>query len=240
MTEYKALLHQWYKGTGGGPGLDVYFESWSQEKRDKYDVDLDTYDHTIVTKRPVICIENYNQDVVKKPYLTIIHMWDEISINLLSSKYDPFVKDTGEIGMGSSSEEELHTESASSSTPSPSRKKKQQVKSGTLSSHSKRRKKKKDKFGGLHEEEDDIRGAINAVLKMKADETPKKTKNKKGGLQDLTSEELFTQMESHKSHLKFLQENDMCTPEEKAEIVGQVKAIYKLVTMQRNSTKDVS
>ena len=45
---------------------------------------------------------------------------------------------------------------------------------------------------------------------------------------------------SHKSHLKFLQENDMCTPEEKAEIVGKVKAIYKLVTIWHNSNKDVS
>ena len=32
MTEYKALLHLWHKGTGGGPGLDIYFESWSEEK----------------------------------------------------------------------------------------------------------------------------------------------------------------------------------------------------------------
>ena len=151
MTKYKALIHQWHKGTGGGPGLDMYFESWSQEKRDKYDIDLDTYDHTIVTNRPAICIENYNQDVVKQPYLTIIHMWDEMSINLLSSKYDPFVKEAGEIGMRSSSEEELNTESASSSTPSTSRKKKQVI-SGTPSSHSKRRKKKKKKKGTLHEE----------------------------------------------------------------------------------------
>ena len=33
MTEYKALLHKWHKGTGGGPGLDIYFESWSDEKK---------------------------------------------------------------------------------------------------------------------------------------------------------------------------------------------------------------
>ena len=109
MTEYKSLLHQWHKGTGGGPGLDMYFESWSEEKRNKYDVDLDTYDHTNISSRPAISIENYNQDIVKKPYLTIIHMWDKISINLLSSKNDPFIEKAGEIGMESSSDDERQT-----------------------------------------------------------------------------------------------------------------------------------
>ena len=68
----------------------------------------------------------------------------------------------------------------------------------------------------------------------------KKNKHQKGRLEDLTSEELFAQMELHKSHLKFLQENDMCTPDGKAEIIGQVKSIYKLVTISHNSAKDVS
>ena len=33
MTEYRVFLHKLHKGTGGGPGLDIYFESWSDEKR---------------------------------------------------------------------------------------------------------------------------------------------------------------------------------------------------------------
>ena len=146
MTEYKALLHLWHKGTCGRPGLDMYFESWSEEKRNKYDVDLDTYDHSIISKRPVICIEKYNQDIVKKLYLTIIYMWDELSIYLLSSKHDPFEKKTGEIGMESSSEDEINSEFASGSTTSSSRKKNTQFKGGTPSSISKRRIKKTEKL----------------------------------------------------------------------------------------------
>ena len=65
MTVYKALLHKWHKGTGGGPGLDIYFESQSQEKKEKYDIDLDTYDHTNVADWSPILIENYVQDDVK-------------------------------------------------------------------------------------------------------------------------------------------------------------------------------
>ena len=99
MTEYKALLHMWHKGTGGGPGLDIYFESWSQDKKDKYNIDLDSYDHSNVAGRPAILIENYTQDHVKKPYLAVIHMWDELTAHLLSSKHDPFESTQGEIGI---------------------------------------------------------------------------------------------------------------------------------------------
>ena len=90
------------------------------------------------------------------------------------------------------------------------------------------------------EEEDDIRGAIKAVLKMNSNDSPKKNRDSTARLEDLSSEELFAQMESHKSHLKFLQDNDMCTLEEKEQIVGQVKEIYKLITISHNSNKDVS
>ena len=74
MTEYKALLHLWCKGTGGGPGFDIYFESWSQGKKDKYNIDIKTYDHSNVAGRPALLIENYSRDLVKNPYLTVIHM----------------------------------------------------------------------------------------------------------------------------------------------------------------------
>ena len=84
MTEYKGILNNWHKGTGGGSGLDVYFQSWSEENNNKYDIDLETYDHTQVGNRPAILFDNYINDAVKKPYLTIIHLWDDISHNLLS------------------------------------------------------------------------------------------------------------------------------------------------------------
>ena len=230
----------WHKGTGGGSGLDVYFESWSEEKRNKYDVDLETYDHTIVSKRPAICIENYNRDVIKNPYLTIIHMWDEMSINLLSSKHDPFQKQTGKIGMESSSEDEVTSTIASSSTASSSRKTKSNIKNVTPNSNLKRRKKKQRKLILSDGEEDDIRGAIKAVLGMKESVSPVKKKSSSSRLEDMTHEELLAQIELHKSHLKFLQDNDMCTSPEKAEIVGRVKEIYKVITSSHNANKDVS
>ena len=66
MAEYKALLHKWHKGTGGGPGLDIYFKSWSDENKDKYNIDLATYDHANIADWPPILIENYSSDSVKK------------------------------------------------------------------------------------------------------------------------------------------------------------------------------
>ena len=56
----------------------------------------------------------------------------------------------------------------------------------------------------------------------------------------LSHQDLFAQIELHESHLIFLQDNDMCTPTEKAEIVGKVKEIYKVITKNHNINKDVS
>ena len=50
MTEYKAVLKLWYKGTGGGSGNTSMFEDWTKEKLDKYDIDPNLYDHTIVNQ----------------------------------------------------------------------------------------------------------------------------------------------------------------------------------------------
>ena len=59
LIEYKAILKLWYKGTGGGSGDSTLFEDWDQEKLDKYDVDVDIYDHTKVSKRPSILMDKY-------------------------------------------------------------------------------------------------------------------------------------------------------------------------------------
>lgn len=66
MMEYKAVLKQWDKETGGGPGLGIYFESWDPIKFTKYNLDLEEYDHTQVTNRPPILIDSYHQDNIKK------------------------------------------------------------------------------------------------------------------------------------------------------------------------------
>ena len=67
-------------------------------EENKYDIDLETYDHTEVGNWPAIIFDNYIHDAVKKPYLTIIHLWDNISHNFLFSKFDPFIVD-GDGGM---------------------------------------------------------------------------------------------------------------------------------------------
>ena len=68
-----------------------------------------------------------------------------------------------------------------------------------------------------------------------------KKRNQSNNLEDLSVTKLFKQMEYQKQHLKFLQYNDMCTSEEKAEIMGMVKDIYKVITSSSiTSNKKVS
>ena len=93
---YKAALKEWFKGTGGGPGIDVAFQIWGDEKLQKYDVDVDTYDHTDVVARPIVLFDNYNTH--KIPYLTVIRMWDKVSDYLLTAKHDPLAIGSGEVG----------------------------------------------------------------------------------------------------------------------------------------------
>ena len=59
LTEYKIILKDWFKGTGGGSGASTMFEDWSSEKLNSYDVDPAVYDHSDVKMRPSILIDNY-------------------------------------------------------------------------------------------------------------------------------------------------------------------------------------
>ena len=78
-------------------------ESCSIEKLDRYDIYINQYDHTIVSNQPAILFDKYHNDSDKKPYSTIIHLWDDLSHNLLSSRYDLFKIKGGEIGIDDSS-----------------------------------------------------------------------------------------------------------------------------------------
>ena len=70
LTEYKAMLYKWYKGTGGGSGDKTMFQDWSEEKLDRYDVIAEDYDHSNINDRPSVLIDNYS----KKKYLTVIFL----------------------------------------------------------------------------------------------------------------------------------------------------------------------
>ena len=59
LKEYKIVLKDWYAGTGGGSGDSTMFKDWDQEKLNKYDIDPQVYDHTNVSERPSILIDNY-------------------------------------------------------------------------------------------------------------------------------------------------------------------------------------
>lgn len=96
LVEYKAKLILWNKGTGGGSGLKANFETWSDDKFNKYDIDLDTYDHTDINSSPPILMDLY---VKNKKYLTCLFLWDSKLDYLISCKYDPLKLGRGEAGL---------------------------------------------------------------------------------------------------------------------------------------------
>ena len=55
---HKTFLKQWHKRAGGwGSGMRTIFEGWSDEKKDKYEIDEEVYDHMDVSGRPAILFE---------------------------------------------------------------------------------------------------------------------------------------------------------------------------------------
>ena len=57
MTEYKAVLKQWNKGTSGDPGLDIHFDTWDEDKFTKYNLYLENCNHALITDCPPILID---------------------------------------------------------------------------------------------------------------------------------------------------------------------------------------
>ena len=103
-TAYKAVLKEWFKGTGGGPGIDAAFQTWGDDKLDKYNVDIETYDHTNVANCPIVLYQNYAKN--KVPFLTVIRMWDKMSDYLLSAKHGPLTIGSGELGFNDDHEDD--------------------------------------------------------------------------------------------------------------------------------------
>ena len=75
LTEYKAVLNNWFLGTGGGSGETSMFQDWSSEKLDKFDIYVESYDYTYIKDLPSILIDGYAK---KKKYLTVIFLWDKV------------------------------------------------------------------------------------------------------------------------------------------------------------------
>ena len=73
------------------------FEGWSANKLSKYDIDLDTYDHSEIANRPAILVQCYSNH--KSPFLTVIHLWDKFADYVLSSRHNPINISLGEPGM---------------------------------------------------------------------------------------------------------------------------------------------
>lgn len=102
---YKACLKDWYKGTGGGPGIDKAFESWDDEMRTKYNWP-NTYDHTDVVSRPIVLFQNYMKNRV--PFLRMTRIWDQACNYLLSSKHDALTIGSCEIGFEDANVNNFH------------------------------------------------------------------------------------------------------------------------------------
>ena len=96
LSEYKAVMKNWFSGTGGGSGDATMFVHWDQEKLNKYDINPTLYDHSNIKNRPSILIDNYTN---RKKYLTVIFLLDETKDYILGSKYDPVTIGLGEAGM---------------------------------------------------------------------------------------------------------------------------------------------
>ena len=75
-----------------------------------------------------------------------------------------------------------------------------------------------------NDDEDDLRGAIEVVLMMnkneESTEVPSRKKSADSKLEDLPLQDLYILIDQHKGCLKFLQENNICSPEEKADVLS--------------------
>ena len=211
----------WHKGTGGGSGLDTMFESWSSEKKDKFDIDLAVYDHTDVSNRPAILMDGYTK---KKPYLTVIYMWDKVHDLILSAKYDPLKKSRGEAGLRRDTDDMSITSTLTSGSVSKSSRKSP----SRLSPTNKR-------TDGPSAMASMVKEVINAVYKNEDQGTygtqqKKKDKSPVTQLEDQSLRDLMTLVEKHQKYLLFLKECGMLTEERKKSIVQETEYIFSIIS----------
>ena len=219
MAQYKVMITKWFLGTGGGDGRSTFFENWDDAKFEKYNIDPDEYDHTNMSERPSILINNYHTN--KNPYLTMIYLWDEKVDFLLSSRYDPLNAGSGEAGMPRDDEE---SDSVLSTTPLSARKR---------SRRHKIKVKKVNKNGTDGIMTDGIL-AIVSLLKANTNEEKKlpAVTQARLSLQDLN-----TLYDKHVSHMAFLKENDLLTESKKESIVRNIEEVYEKITNWHGNNK---
>ena len=72
MVFYKVVLEELHKSTGGRSRLNTEFEAWSDSKLNKYNVDLDLYNHIDVASRHDVLVNRYCKQ--RTSYLIVIHI----------------------------------------------------------------------------------------------------------------------------------------------------------------------
>ena len=204
------MCTKWFLGTGGGDGCTSMFENWDEAKYEKYGVDMDTYDHHDVSKRPTVLINLYHKH--RYPYLTMIHLWDEVKSFLLSSKYDPLHSEKGEAGLPRcDSSLSVLTNSSSSRRV-------------------KRSPKGKEDSGSIR---DTMREMISLLAKNTAATVPVKPPRKIPDYDSNSSSVNWSIIyDKHINHMKFLKENDLFTGKRKADVMDNIDKAYVEMTQQ--------
>ena len=186
---------------------------------EKFNIDLETYDHTDVASRPAVLINGYCKNRV--PYLTTIHLWDKASDYLLSSKHDPV-----KIGRGEGGFDGLPEDISSMSDSSP---------------NTRRRARKVRNIKNNEPSTDGIAAVFKSVfdrIEQKNDGNKKEISDSKVvAIEQLSLPELYAMIEQHKLHLNFLKDNDMLVDGKKEEIVGKISYIFEIIDSRREKKR---
>ena len=228
---YKAALKEWNKGTGGGPGIDAAFQSWDDEKLEKYNVDVNTYDHTDIASRPTVLFQFYTNK--KVPFLTVVRMWDKLSDYLLSSKHDPLSIGSGEIGF-EIEHHNNHPAPSSSSSISSSGVEQPKLIASPQRKKGKKRKNARTELDGF----DDLSTMMSSVVDTckqlttvsPATKSPStNVSNHTVVIEELPLDDLYKLIDQYRKHLDFLKEVNMCDAEKTKSIVDKCEMVFNII-----------
>ena len=94
----------------------------------------------------------------------------------------------------------------------------------------------------MGETSEEIRDTVQRVVKiLKNTSSDTKDSGKKPDkeqiIKDMTLPDLYSLMDQHKGHLKFLKDNDILSDEDKLEILQRVKEIYYLISKRKKGIR---